>query len=323
MNYITLKGLVGNKSIEKKCSRLIMGTAGFYQFDDKKQAFAMMDHYIQAGGNIFDSAHQYINSEEILGEWAESRGIRKEIYILTKGAHPDDGEPGPRVNSEAIKKDVKESLARLRTDYIDFYALHRDDLSVEVGSIMEVLNEQIAAGRVHAIGASNWSHTRIQEANDYAARRGLIGFTFSSPNLSLAQCNKPRWAGCVSVNEEIANWHKGTQMPLLSWSSQAGGFFSGRFSPENRENEEMVDVYYSEDNWERFNRAGRLAEEKGASAIEIALAYVLNQPYPTAAIIGPEKVEELMSSIKGAEILLTSEEMDLLNLRESKIGGAK
>jgi aryl-alcohol dehydrogenase-like predicted oxidoreductase len=323
MNYIALKGLVDNKSIEKKCSRLIMGTASFYQFDDKEQAFTIMDQYVQAGGNVFDSAHQYINSEEILGEWVESRGIRKDIYILTKGAHPDDGEPGPRVNPEAINKDVKDSLARLRTDYIDFYALHRDDLSVEVGPIIEVLNEHIAAGRIHAIGASNWSHTRIQEANEYAAKHGLIGFTFSSPNLSLAQCNKPRWAGCVSVNEEISNWHKGTQMPLLSWSSQAGGFFSGRFSPDNLENEEMVEVYYSEENWERFNRAQKLAVEKGASAIEIALSYVLNQPYPTAAIIGPEKVEELLSSIKGSEIMLTSEEIDMLNLHELKIGEAK
>ncbi|MBO9128137.1 aldo/keto reductase [Bacillus sp. 165] len=323
MNYITLKGVKGNKSIEKKCSRLILGTAGFYQLDDKEQAFKIMDQYVQMGGNIFDSAHQYINSEAIVGEWVESRGIRENIYILTKGAHPDDGEPGPRVNPEAITKDLMESLARLRTDYVDFYALHRDDPNVDIGPIMEVLNEHLDAGRIHAIGASNWSHTRIQEANNYAATHGLVGFTFNSPNLSLAQCNRPRWPGCVSVDEEMANWHKGTQLPLLSWSSQAGGFFSGRFSPEKRENQEMVEVYYSEANWERFTRAQNLAKEKGASTIEIALAYVLNQPYPTAAIIGPEKVEELLSSIKGANIPLTTVEIDELNLRESKTEGVR
>jgi len=99
MNYITLKGVVDNKSIEKKCSRLIMGTAGFYQFDDKKQAFTIMDQYVQAGGNMFDSAHQYINSEEILREWAESRGIRKDIYILTKDAVEQDFCPGNPLDS--------------------------------------------------------------------------------------------------------------------------------------------------------------------------------------------------------------------------------
>lgn len=323
MNYMTLNALVDNKSIEKRVSRLILGTASFFQLDSKEQAFTMMDRYVAEGGNMFDTAHQYIRSEEILGEWVESRGVRQHIHILTKGAHPDDPEPGPRLSPEFINKDVKESLARLRTDYIDFYALHRDDISVEVGPIIEALNKHIAAGRIHAIGCSNWTHTRIQEANEYAAIYGLVGFTFNSPNLSLAQCNRPRWPGCVSVNEEISNWHKGTQMPLLSWSSQAGGFFSGRFSPENRENEEMVEVYYSEENWERYHRAQKLAEEKGSSTTEIALAYVLNQPYPTAAIIGPEKVEEILSSIKGSKIVLTSEELDNLNLRESKIGGAK
>ncbi|MGM0838470.1 MAG: aldo/keto reductase [Bacillota bacterium] len=314
MHYHTLKGVLDNKSIEKKCSRLIMGTAHFYQYDSKEQAFAILDAYIRVGGNMFDSAHQYIDSEVILGEWLEARKNRNEIFILTKGAHPDDGEPGPRLNPKAITKDINESLERLRTNYIDFYALHRDDLTVEVASIIEVLNEHIAAGKIHAIGASNWTHERIQQANEYAAKAGLIGFTFSSPNLSLAKCNEPRWPGCVSVDEKISNWHKGTQMPLLSWSSQAGGFFSGRFTPENRENEEMVRVYYSEENWERFQRAEQIAREKDANVLQIALAYVLNQPYPTAAIIGPEKVEELTSSVDGSKIALTSQEMDWLDL---------
>ncbi|QKE72878.1 aldo/keto reductase [Arthrobacter citreus] len=323
MKYITLKGLADNKSIEKRCSRLILGTAGFYQLNDREKAFLIMDEYIKAGGNTFDTAHQYINSEVILGEWIESRGNRQEIHIFTKGAHPDDGEPGLRVNPNSINKDILESLDRLKTNYIDFYALHRDDPNVKVGPIIEVLNEHIASGRIHAIGSSNWSHTRIQEANDYAAKYGLIGFTFNSPNLSLAQVNKPRWEGCVSVNEDISKWHKGTQMPLLSWSSQAGGFFSGQFTPENKENKEIVDVYYNEENWERYKRAKKLAEDKGASAIEIALAFVLNQPFPTAAIIGPEKVNELLSSIKGLEIFLTSEDMNFLNLEEIKIGEGK
>ncbi|MFS0821516.1 aldo/keto reductase [Bacillus sp. 1P02SD] len=314
MNYLTLRGLVDQKSVEKKVSRLIMGTAGFYQLDSKGSAFSIMEKFIEAGGNTFDAAHQYINSEEVLGEWLDKRGIRKDIYILTKGAHPDDGEPGQRVHPAAITKDIMESLERLRTNYIDFYALHRDDPNVEVGPIMEILNKHVEVGRLHAIGASNWSHERIQEANRYASKHGLVGFTFNSPNLSLAQCNEPRWPGCVSVNEEISNWHKGNQLPLLSWSSQAGGFFSGRFTPKNRDNEEFIRVYYSDENWERFNRAQELGKKKGATANEIALAYVLNQPYPTAAIIGPEKVEELLSSIKGSEIQLSASEVEYLNL---------
>jgi aryl-alcohol dehydrogenase-like predicted oxidoreductase len=319
MQYMVLRGIKENKFIEKKCSRLILGTAQFHQYDNKEQAFVIMDEFVNLGGNLFDTAHSYIDSEEIVGEWIEKRNNRSQIFLLTKGAHPDDGELGPRVNKRSIDNDVFDSLKRLRTDYIDFYALHRDDPSFEVGPIIEALNEHIAAGRIHAIGASNWTHERIHEANEYAAANGLVGFTFSSPNLSLARCNEPRWTGCVSVDEKALKWYKGNQFPLLSWSSQAGGFFSGRFSPDNHDNEEMVRVYYNEDNWERYKRAEKLSKEKGASTIEIALAYVLNQSFPTAAIIGPEKVEELVSSVKGAEIILSEKEMKWLDLVENQL----
>lgn len=315
MKYHTLRGVAGNKAIEKKCARLVLGTAHFYRYSSRQEAFAILDEYIQLGGNILDMAHQYIESEEIVGEWLGKRNNRDQLFILTKGAHPDDGEPGPRLNARAIAKDIRESLERLHTDFLDFFALHRDDPAVEVGPVMEALNEHIAAGRVHAIGASNWSVERIREANEYSARKGLIGFTFNSPHFSLAECNEPRWPGCVTADEGMRKWHIGTQLPLLSWSAQAGGFFSGRFTPENKENEEITRVYFCDGNWERLRRAQILAVEKGVTAIQIALAFVLNQAFPSAAIIGPEKAEELHSSVEGAQMELTTAELDWLDLK--------
>ncbi|MBP1947877.1 aldo/keto reductase [Virgibacillus litoralis] len=322
MKYQILNGFNRNQPIEKKCSRLIMGSGGFHQFKNKNDIYDILNEFIKLGGNVLDTAHQYIDSERILGEWLSGREDRSDIYILTKGAHPDDGEPGNRVNPKSITKDINESLERLGTDYIDFYALHRDDESVPVGPIIELLNEHIASGKIHAIGTSNWSYQRIHEANLYADKNGLIGFMFNSPNLSLAKSNEPRWPGCVSVDDEMLNWHSGNQLPLFAWSSQAGGFFSGNFSPEIRENEEIVRVYYSEDNWERYRRAEKLAEEKEVSTIQIALAYVLNQDFPTAAIIGPEKIAELVSSIEGAEIGLTKQEVDWLDLQANSMIGS-
>ena len=115
-----------------------------------------------------------------------------------KGAHHDHN--GPRVTKEAIRRDLLTSLERLRTDYVELYALHRDDPSVPVGEIIEALNEHIEAGRIGAIGGSNWTWQRPHAANDYAASHGLTGFTFSSPNLSLAKANEPFWEGCVSAD---------------------------------------------------------------------------------------------------------------------------
>lgn len=307
MEYISIKGSA------KPVSRLMKGSDYFFH-DTYAKAAANLDAYMAIGGNSIDTAHIYCGgqSEEVIGRYMKERGNREELVILTKGAHHDKN--GPRVNREAIRSDLEDSLMRLRTDYIDLYALHRDDPSVPAGQIIEALNEHVASGKVHAIGVSNWTWQRIEEANRYAADHGLVPFTFSSPNLSLAKANEPFWAGCVSADEETCGWHEANQLPLLSWSSQARGFFTGRFSPEVRDNADIVRVFYSDDNWQRLERAKRLAADKGVTAIQIALAYVLNQPFPTCALIGAQSAEELASCDEGSLIKLAKEEMEWLDL---------
>jgi aryl-alcohol dehydrogenase-like predicted oxidoreductase len=118
----------------------------------------------------------------------------------------------------------------------------------------------------------------------------------------------------VSADEETIRWHEETQMPLLSWSSLARGFFSGRFTPERRDDPDIVRVFYSDANWERLRRAELLAREKGASVAQIALAWVLNQPFPTCALIGARNAEELRSCREGMDIRLTRAELDWLDL---------
>ncbi|MDQ6422298.1 aldo/keto reductase [Paenibacillus sp. LHD-117] len=297
-----------------KLSRLMIGTGDIRKWNNTD----MLDQFVAAGGTTIDAAHQYREAEKIVGKWMLERGNRDQLVILTKGAHHDDGSPGARVNPEAIRIDLMESLDRLGTGWIDMYALHRDDPSVPVGSIMEELNRHIHDGRIRAIGASNWSYKRIQEANDYALRNGLVGFSFNSVNLSLASPMEPRWEGSVSADQATCEWHANNQMPLLSWSAQAGGFFSGHFSPDDLSNKDMVRVYYNDDNWERYRRAAVLAEEYGVSPTQIALSYVLNRPFPTGAIIGPRNDAELDESIKAMEMKLTREQLAWLNLEEAE-----
>ncbi|GAE05255.1 oxidoreductase, aldo/keto reductase family [Paenibacillus sp. JCM 10914] len=247
----------------------------------------------------------------------KERGNREQLVILTKGAHHD--QHGPRVSKKDIKSDITTSLERLQTDFIDLYALHRDDPAVPAGEVVEILNEYTSNGTVGAIGVSNWTWQRIQEANQYAKDNGLVGFSFSSPNLSLAKANEPFWAGCVSADAQTIAWHESEQLPLLSWSSQARGFFTGRFSPEIRDNADLVRVFYSDENWERLERAKQLAAAKGVTAIQIALAYVLNQPFPTCALIGAQSPEELQSCDEGSNIKLSRAELDWLDLTTSTL----
>ncbi|WDI00484.1 aldo/keto reductase [Paenibacillus urinalis] len=307
MEYISIQGS------KKPISRLIKGS-DYFMHENFDQVVTNIEAFLAIGGNTIDTAHIYTGgqSEEVIGRYLQESGNRDKIAIFTKGAHHD--RQGPRVNKQAIDHDLAVSLERLQTDHIELYGLHRDDPSIPVEHIIDALNEHIAAGRIGAAGASNWSWQRLTEANAYAASNGLAGFTFSSPNLSLAKANEPFWPGCVSVDQETSKWHEETQLPLLSWSSQARGFFTGKFTPDNKDDADLVRVFYNDQNWERLSRAKQLAEDKGVTVIQIALAYVLNQNYPTCALIGARNPAELASCDQGANVQLTQQEVEWLDL---------
>ncbi len=313
MKYGTVPGL------DKPVSKLVLGSVVFGTETKEKlhTTFDLLDAFIAMGGSIVDTANTYGGgeSERALGAWLTERGNRSQVLVLTKGAHPKRGAPR-RVTPQDINADMEESLGRLHTDYVDLYLLHRDDPELPVGPIVECLNEHASAGRIRAFGGSNWSVRRIDQANAYATAHGLRGFSASSPNLSLAVPKEPRWPGCLAVDAETLAWHRTHQFPLFSWSSQAGGFFTGRFTPEDQSDKEMVRTYYTEGNWERFRRARELAKKKGCDALQIALAFVLNQPFPAFPLIGPATVDELKSSAAALDITLTAEELAYLDLGE-------
>jgi aryl-alcohol dehydrogenase-like predicted oxidoreductase len=100
----------------------------------------------------------------------------------------------------------------------------------------------------------------------------------------------------------------------MPWSSQARGFFSGKFTPDKRDDQHMVEIYYNDENFERLDRAQLLGQEKRSSAIQISLAYVMQQPFPIFPIIGPRNLDELNSSLGAKDVELTEKEMQWLNL---------
>lgn len=302
-------------ALGRPCSRLVLGTMVF-QLARRDDWFALLDAYVEAGGNCLDTAFSYHwgETERVIGLWLAARGVREKMILMTKGCHPKaDGVS--RVSPAEIEKDLHASLEGLRVDSVDLYVLHRDDPRVPVGELIDCLNEHQRAGKFRAFGASNWSAERLEEANAYARAKGLSGFSLSSPNLSLAVPREPRWPGCLSLGTADLAWYEASQMPLFSWSSQAGGFFTGRFSPEKRENEHMVRVYYTEENWRRYDRAEALGRAKGVDANAIALAYVLHQAFPTFAIIGPVTKAELLTSLPAVDVELEPEEVHWLDGR--------
>lgn len=312
--------------VSKPVARVVQGTTMIGSDLDEAKSFALLDKVYELGCNTIDTAHVYSggDSERIIGRWMQARNLREEIVIITKGAaHSEDRR---RTTPFDIASDLYDSLTRLQTDYIDLYLLHRDDPDVPVEPIIDALNEHQQAGRIHSIGASNWSHQRIEAANAYARESGLEPFVASSPQFSLAESLSEPWPLCISISgitgATAREWYTQTQIPLLAWSSLASGFFSGRFRRDNlnmfgeREwDEVVVRTYASEANFQRLDRAGILGAEKGLSAAQVALAYVTNQPMNLFTVVGPHSGEKFRANIEASEVQLKLQEMAWLDLK--------
>lgn len=315
MKKINIKGWKKGKEIVINPSNLFLGSADFLRPDNMDQVNELYDYYLSHGGNAIDTAEHYRWAEPAIGKWIKETGRRDELIIFTKGGHPKrEARDVNRVNADCIKEDIEHSLMTMNTDHVEMFALHRDDPSVPVKEIIDELNRQIDQGNIYAAGVSNWELPRIIEANKYALENGLHPLTFNSPNLSLAKPMIPRWPGCVSADDDMVAWHEESGMALVSWSSQAGGFFSGRFTPDSCDDEEIRACFYNDENWARYDRCIEMADRKGYTPIQMALAWVLNQPFNIAAVIGPERISELENSMEAAKIKLTNEEIKYLNL---------
>ena len=318
MEYGNIDGL------DKPISRILQGTI-MLKSSEEEQGFALLDGLYELGVNGFDSAHIYGGGqcERVLGKWIEYRGVRDKVVILTKGAHHTGDRK--KVTPFDITAELHDSLARCRTDHIDIYVLHRDDPDVEVGPLVEILNEHKAAGRINLFGGSNWTVERIQEANEYAYKNNLVPFTVSSPNFSLAEQVKEPWADCVSISgpqgEAARAWYAEQDMPLFTWSSLAQGFFSGRFTRDSFEDYKdnlpgsCIEAYCYEQNFKRLDRAGELAKEKDLTVPQIALAFILNQPLNIFALVGVFHPDECRANIEALNLKLTPEECDWLDLK--------
>ncbi len=306
--------------------RLILGTMPLTNETPaaRDDADALLDAAFENGLSAVDTGHVYGGgaSERAIGDWLERRGLADDVFVLSKGCHPD--EAGPRVNPEALARDLAESLDRLRLPAVDLYMLHRDDPAVPVGEMVDAFAEHLAAGRLRAYGFSNWTRARIEEACDYAEANDRPLPAASSPNFSLAdQVEDPWGGGCATLTGAAAaedrEWHRDTGMAIFAWSSLARGLFSGRVSRRalaadpGLVDEACRTAYVHNVNLARLDRVIEFAEAGGASVPQIALAWVLAQDLPLHAIVGAATGEEVEDLAAAAALTLTDEEQKWLS----------
>ena len=322
--------------VSKPISHIVFGTAtpkmfaafrSVYgeapDFDARLQAaFQLLDDMYAEGVNCFDCSDHY--GEEPLGEWLEARGLHDKVVILTKGAHHNRWRK--RVTDFDILHDAHNSLAKLKTNHLDIYMLHRDDPTVPVGPIVEVLSRLYDEGKIGAFGGSNWTVERTEEANDYALKHGLQPFTVASPNFGLAdQLGDPWGGGCVTIsgpaNKPDREWYARNHIPVFAYSTMARGFFSGRLESAHPEKAgEVLDEagmkgYCYPQNFERLRRCEILAKEKGMSVAQIAMAWIFNQKdLDVYALTSPVTREMMRTNVDASEIRLTEDECKWLDL---------
>jgi aryl-alcohol dehydrogenase-like predicted oxidoreductase len=306
--------------IGKPVSRLVMGADTNHTLTDTALLF---DDYLARGGNAFDTSHHYGwprgACERNLGRWIRERGIRDQVVVIEKGGNPPNGTPA------GLAVELAEGLERLDMERVDIYMLHRDNEQVPIGEWVEALNRHLDAGRMTVFGLSNFSLPRLRAFDAYARAKGLRSFAMVSNQFSLARMLDAPWPGLhlvSSSDEESRAWFAETRTPLMSWSSQARGFFSSRAARADRSDADLVRCWYSDDNFARKERAEALARRRGVEPTAIALAYVLAQPFPTFPLIGPKRPGETRRSLEALAVELTAEESRWLRTGEGAAAAA-
>lgn len=300
-------------------SRLCLGTGVFGARVKGDNATQVVEEYLRLGGNFLDTAHCYAFwepdgeagcSERELGRILRELGVREQVVLATKGAHPDGGAKYPRpdryLSPEVIAQDLAESLQRLQVDTIDLYYLHRDDSRVPVDEIIDALTEHIRAGHIRYLGASNWRTERIEQANRYAAQHGLQGFVISQVQWSLAV---PNWQMGEDptvryVTPEDAEWYAQAGIPIAAYTSTAQGYFAG--APKGEEQ------FGNSVNAARRERARQLAQQLGDTPTQVALAWLLHQKPLTIPIFMTGNLQHLHECMAAAEVALTPEQVHWL-----------
>jgi aryl-alcohol dehydrogenase-like predicted oxidoreductase len=312
MNYRTL-GNTGTKVSPLCLGAMMFGDWGNRDHDD---SIRIIHRALDAGINFIDTADVYSRgeSEEIVGK-ALADGRRDHVVLATKvhGTMGDD--PNQFGNSRRwIIQEVENSLRRLKTDWIDLYQIHRPEADTDIDETLGALSDLVHAGKVRYIGSSTFPASQIVEAQWVARERGRERFV----------CEQPPYSMLVrQIEKDVLPTCRRHGMGVIPWSPLAGGWLSGRYrlgqeAPGSTRADRIPARYDlslpgNQRKLEAADALAGLAEEAGLTLIQMAIAFVMNHPAVTAAIIGPRTMEQLDSQLPAAGVTLSGEVLDRID----------
>jgi aryl-alcohol dehydrogenase-like predicted oxidoreductase len=297
-------------------SSLCLGTMTFGSEADEPGAHAQLDRFVEAGGTLVDTADVYSGgmSEEIIGRWFASRpaAITEQVVLATKGRFGLDGSPnGAGLSSVHLTRALDASLRRLGLDAVDLYQVHAFDPWTPLEETLRTLDGFARAGKIRYYGLSNFTGWQLTKAVHLARALNVTGPVTLQPQYSLL---------VREIEWEIVPAVLDAGLGLLPWSPLGGGWLSGKYKRDERpagttrlgedpdRGMEAYDRRGTRRTWEVIDAVQKVADERGASMAEVALAWVTDRPGVTSTILGARTVGQLETNLRAAELHLTPAE---------------
>ena len=270
----------------------------------------IIDRAIDAGINFLDTANMYVRgvSEEMVGKALQRNGKRMHIVLATKvHFRMDDDDPNAQGNSRRhIIEQCEASLKRLQTDYIDLYQIHRPSAEVPIDETLRALDDLIQAGKVRYIGSSTFAAWQIMESLWVSKELGLNRFICEQPPYHLLDRR---------IERELVPMARTYGLALIPWSPMAGGFLTGKYQ---RNQEHPSDARYTDTNqkadlfsdaaYDLLETVIAIANEKGCTPSQLALAWCAQQPGITSPIVGIRTMEQLEQNLGAIEVKITDQD---------------
>jgi aryl-alcohol dehydrogenase-like predicted oxidoreductase len=302
-------------------SALALGTLTFGNETDEATSFSQLDQFTEAGGNLVDSADVYADgrAEEIIGRWLAARPGRRGLVVLaTKGRFPTDESPnGHGLSRRHLSLALEASLRRLNVETIDLYQVHAWDPLTRLEETLRFLDDAVRAGKINYVGLSNFTGWQLQKAVDLAEFRGLSAPVSMQPQYNLL---------ARAVEWEIVPACEAAGLGLLAWSPLASGWLTGKYrrgepSPAGTRVVENADEGMriwnqhgqSEQTWQVLDVVRKVAEGRGVSLAQVAIAWLMARPAVSSVILGARSMGQLTDNMAAAGLKLTTEETQLLD----------
>src|SRR5580704_4483416 len=302
-------------------STLCLGTMTFGVETDEPGAHAQLDRFVEAGGTLVDTADTYGDgrSEEIIGRWLASRpaGVTEPVVLATKGRLPlDDSPNGAGLSARHLTRALGASLRRLGLESVDLYQVHAYDPLTPLEETLRTLDQFIRAGQIRYYGLSNFTGWQLTKAVHLARALNVAEPVTLQPQYSLL---------AREIEWEIVPAALDAGLGLLPWSPLGGGWLSGKYRRDQRPSGatrlgddpnrgmEAYDRRGTERTWNVIDAVQKVAEDRGVSMAEVALAWVTDRPAVTSTILGARTTGQLEANLRAADLHLSPAETDALN----------